>query len=194
MSFTELRPFTLQFAPTLRTRELIDVTLQIMASGAGKYLLRLLPFVSVQSADAHIRTLLEAEVASTVHRWALTLASAEEALKPDAYKSLTEMIESIDSTEFTIDRVVVQHLFPITAPLPKPKPAPPPPPPTKTRAERIISERKEMRSTLKAVIQDEKESHEQDKELWEDPLIGNWLENQSTNTKGRIVFPDEEYL
>lgn len=188
MSYKDLAPFIFTFDALLKTREQIKAIVQIVVGGTGDFALQLfIPFLSMASATQEIRQALEAEAASVVNRWALQFSSAEDALDPDAYESLASQLRAIASPAFVMRRVIVQQIIPLSDRIPEPTPPPPPQPTKQSRAEKIILEMREMISTLDDLRKYQIQSEAKNKDLWDDPWIGDLLRNKFEDLKGSIL-------
>lgn len=187
MNYNDLPPFTLTFAPTLKSREKVQAIVQFTVTGlGGRMIFALLPWGSLDHANAQVTQEVFAEAQGVASRWVLQFASAEAARELTAYASLARDLMAIASTDFVIRKVVVREIIPLTPPVipPKPEPTPPPKP---TLADKVTAPIAEAIPAFKAIKEMEKQVQQTEPELWNDPYLGGLKTTGMNNYTGHTT-------
>jgi hypothetical protein len=122
MSFNDLT-FNLTFSPLLKTREQIQVSEYFLVIGGEDYTVALFtPFLKTDGPEQEIKADLEAAAESVTSQWALAFESADAALDPKSYRSLTDRLSAIASPRYQIRQTSVCRIVPLSDRLPEPPP------------------------------------------------------------------------
>ena len=120
MSFNDLT-FNLTFVPLLKTREQIQVSEYFLVGGGEDYTLALLtPFFRTDGPEEEIKADLEAAAESVTSQCALAFESADAALDPSSYRSLTDRLSAIASPRYQIRQTSVCRIIPLSERIPEP--------------------------------------------------------------------------
>lgn len=172
MSYNDLE-FDLDLSPILATREAVQATVHFVVGGGTHFSIALLiPFVNMHDAEQEIRQALFVESDAIANRWGLQFASADAALNPSAYESLTVRLSAIASPDFTVRKVLVRRIIPLSARVAPPPPLPPPPPAKPTFTDKVLQPVVEAIPAFKAMKQLEQTIKESESELYNDPHLG----------------------
>jgi len=179
---SDLAPFTRDFTPTLKTREMIKATVCFFVEGrTWSYALAIWLNGNIDSAEEDIRQRIFADADSVTNRWGLQFPSADAAVDLSSYASLAHDLMAIASSDFTIKKVVVRDIIPLSerVKIESPKPIRP------SFTEQVLSYIDEVVPALEAVEQKEETLKRTKPDLWNHPILGG-ITTSSPNSTTRM--------
>ena len=117
---------------------------------------------------------------SIVNKWALQFQHADDAVKVSKYDDLQNLIRELPVRHFTITRVIVSEIKPLTEP--PPKPAPPPP----TMQEGIEKELNQKKDATRFTNQWRETTKKNDPDIWTDDEDASIFDNSIEDIKNKL--------
>jgi hypothetical protein len=174
--------FNFNYQYKLRTREKIGVNVYIVVEGGRDYNRALFnPFSSLESAEEKIRQDLFSRAHAVAGRWASSLTTAEDIFDDSISNRLASKLMAIASNLFSMESVSLV-LNPLSPPLPQA------PLPEKPRGEQSADRMRRMTSDVELVRLEHLRAKQEKAHLFDDPEIGQVLENEWQMATRRVVL------
>ena len=185
---SDLAPFTFDFTPTLKTREMIKATVYFVVDGHTLNLTLAIvnPWASPEPAEEDIRQKVFADADSVANRWGLQFPSADAALDLSSYVSLTRELSAIASPDFTIKKLVVRNIIALSERVPKSQEVPIAD--KRTRGEKFTDDLDDDEMTLDQLDDWVVRSHARNPGMWSDPATADLMMRKVEHKKRSILL------